>query len=151
MQVLAHAATRLRDLHAANFVHGAVKPAHILLLPRENRWTLTDFDRATLIGSSAPPQPAVTLTMHDVAYAAPEVVAATAAEEATVEVTAAADCWALGVVAFELLTGSSVLPPRPSDEEVEQVSSSSHEPRVSHTESNQREPIKSRGSGRRKQ
>ena len=101
LQVLSHIATRLRDIHAANFVHCDVKPAHILLLQRQNRWTVIDFDKAAPLGT--PIAPAYTLD-----YAAPEVVAA-GAGGGTVPAQPSMDAWALGVIAFELLTGRKAL------------------------------------------
>lgn len=104
LQVLAHAATRLRDVHAANFVHGAVKPAHILLLPRENRWTLVDFDRAAAVGEEVTPE-------AQLDYSPPEVLAAAASGSESIRAHPSQDAWALGVVAFELLTGKKALDP----------------------------------------
>lgn len=101
LQVLSHIATRLHDIHAANCVHGDVKPAHILLLQRENRWTLIDFDKAATTGTE------VTLD-YTLEYAAPEVVAASDAGE-TIAAQPSVDAWALGVIAYELLTGSKAL------------------------------------------
>jgi serine/threonine protein kinase len=45
------------------------------------------------------------------AYASPEVVAVFEAGQATHAVAPAADVWALGVIAFEMLTGESVFDP----------------------------------------
>lgn len=101
LQVMSHVATRLSDIHAANFVHCDVKPAHILLLPRQNRWTVIDFDKAAAIGTAVAPN-----CILD--YAAPEVVAAVTAG-GTIEAVPAMDAWALGVVAYELLTGRRAL------------------------------------------
>jgi serine/threonine protein kinase len=97
LQVLAHVALRLRDLHAAGSVHRDIKPENIMLLHRKNRWTLIDFGSVAKLGSEAP----LSLTLH---YAAPETVAAWREQRRRVVVTAALDAWSLGVVAFELLT-----------------------------------------------
>lgn len=102
LQVLAHVATRLKEIHAAGYVHRDVKPAHILLLPHENRWTLIDFDRVAAIGTAA--RPAATLE-----YAPPEVFAAMSSGGRPIEAHPALDSWALGVVAYELLTGNKAL------------------------------------------
>ena len=98
--VLAHVATRLRDMHDAGYVHRDIKPENVMFLPRENRWTVIDFGCAACSWTTA--QLAYTLV-----YAPPEVAQAVSAGAKTVQVTPAMDAWALGVVAFELLTGQS--------------------------------------------
>jgi serine/threonine protein kinase len=97
--VLSNIGKRMADMHAAGYAHRDLKPANVMWLPRENRWTVIDFGCAARIGSSA--HVAFTLT-----YAAPEVMRAYECKHDTVEVSAAADVWSLGVMAFELLTGT---------------------------------------------
>ena len=115
---MAHVATRLRDMHKAGWVHRDIKPSNIMLLPRENRWTVIDFGSAAEVGIVAP-------LSYTLVYAAPEVAEAGATGVKTIVADPAIDAWALGVVAFELLTGkstfdmlhdgkASVLPPPPS-------------------------------------
>eukprot|EP00892_Ulva_mutabilis_P002162 jgi/Ulvmu1/11947/UM082_0026.1 len=104
--VLSQVTTQLRNLHAACFVHREVKPAHIMLLPRENRWTLIDFSCAAATGAAVAPP-----TMRQ--YAAPETVAA--GEATTIAADPAHDAWGLGMVAFELLTGEPALSVDPAD------------------------------------
>jgi serine/threonine protein kinase len=86
-------------MHEAGFVHRDLKPANVMWLPRENRWTVIDFGCAARIGAPAP----LSFTL---AYAAPEVLRAVERGIKTVESTPALDAWSLGVMAFELLTGS---------------------------------------------
>ena len=100
VEVLAHVATRIRDMHAAGYVHRDVKPENIMFLQRENRWTVIDFGCAARTGETAP-------LAFTLVYAPPEVARAVDAGAKTVVVTPAMDAWALGVVAFELLTGQS--------------------------------------------
>ena len=104
LQVLTHIAEALRGIHAKKFVHGHVKPAHILYLRQDNRWTLADFDRASSVGCRVPP-------VASLDYTPPENMLAAASGAKVVRASAAADCWALGVVAFELLTNAKALKP----------------------------------------
>ncbi|NJR41922.1 MAG: phosphotransferase [Akkermansiaceae bacterium] len=69
VQVLAHVAMRLKDLHASGYVHRDIKPGNIMLLHRKNRWTLIDFGCVAPIGQLA----GLSFTLH---YAAPEAVEA---------------------------------------------------------------------------
>ena len=98
--VLVHVATRLRDMHAAGYVHRDVKPGNIMLLPRKNSWTVIDFGCTARTGEPAP-------LSFTVQYAPPEVITAYLAKHKSVVATEAMDAWAMGVVAFELLTGGS--------------------------------------------
>eukprot|EP00892_Ulva_mutabilis_P002848 jgi/Ulvmu1/12564/UM091_0005.1 len=105
--VLAHAAVRLRDMHGSGYVHRDIKPSNIMLLPRENRWTVIDFGRAAPIGQDAP-------LAGSLEYMAPEIMHATAAHATSAAADPAMDAWAIGVVAFELLTGKKALTPAKS-------------------------------------
>ena len=108
--MVAHVAACLRQIHAAGYVHGAVKPAHILLHSELNRWALADFDRAAVTGTVKPPEPVLP-------YAPPEVVAADGSGHHGVVVDPSQDAWALGVVAFELLTGRNAFDDNAEGEE----------------------------------
>eukprot|EP00892_Ulva_mutabilis_P006269 jgi/Ulvmu1/4013/UM188_0003.1 len=99
LAVLSHVSQRLADMHDAGYVHRDLKPANVMWLPRQNRWTIIDFGCVARIGERAPLN--FTLT-----YAAPEVMHALAEGRRDIEAAAEMDVWALGVMAFELLTGA---------------------------------------------
>ena len=85
-------------------MHRDVKPANVMWLPRENRWTVIDFGCTARRGERV--ALAFTLT-----YAAPEVVRVVVTKQPSVEASPAVDAWALGVMAFELLTGAPAFQP----------------------------------------
>ena len=101
MQVLSHIAERLRDLHAAGYVHRDLKPGNIMWLPRKKRWTLIDFGCAARTGTHAP-------TGFSLYYAAPEALQAYVAGAGGVQAEEALDAWSLGVLAIELFTAAPV-------------------------------------------
>ena len=101
MQVLSHIAERLRDLHAAGYVHRDLKPGNIMWLPRKKRWTLIDFGCAACTGTHAP-------TGFSLYYAAPEALQAYVAGAGGVQAEEALDAWSLGVLAIELFTAAPV-------------------------------------------
>lgn len=85
-------------MHSYGYAHRDLKPANVMWLPRENQWTLIDFGVAAKLGQDAP----ISFTM---AYAAPEIIKTWQRGATTIQATAAADAWSLGVMVFELLTG----------------------------------------------
>ena len=98
-QILSSISKRMADMHEAGYVHRDLKPSNIIWLPRQNRWTVIDFGCIARVGEAAPM--CFTLT-----YAAPEVVRAYIDGKRRHPATAAVDAWSLGVMAFELLTGT---------------------------------------------
>lgn len=103
VQVLINVATRLRDLHAAGYVHRDIKPGNIMFLPRKNSWTVIDFGCTASTGEQVP----LLFTMSN---SPPEVLPSYTADKTVITAAEALDPWALGVVAFELLTGSPAFP-----------------------------------------
>ena len=67
--MLSNIAARMKDMHDADYVHMDLKPANVILLPRENRWTVIDFGCIARTGERA-------RMGFSVTYAAPEVIAA---------------------------------------------------------------------------
>ena len=93
--IVGQAASALAAAHAAGVVHRDIKPANLLLCP-DGTVKVTDFGIARAIGSSSVTSTGVMLgTPH---YLSPEQVAGRSA-------TAASDFYALGVVAYECVTG----------------------------------------------
>lgn len=92
--ILRDVAAALDYLHERNIVHGDVKPRNILL--QDVRAVLTDFGTARYLTDATTAETHL-LTTPD--YAAPEQLCS------SVHATRATDIYALGVVAYRLLTG----------------------------------------------
>jgi serine/threonine protein kinase len=92
----AQAAAGLAHVHARGLVHRDVKPKN-LLLGRDGTLKVSDFGIARLVDGTRLTQ--VGTVLGTAAYLAPE-------QAAGSETTGAADVYALGVVMYELLTGT---------------------------------------------
>eukprot|EP00892_Ulva_mutabilis_P000987 jgi/Ulvmu1/1088/UM106_0004.1 len=99
LAVLSNISKRLADMHEAGYAHRDLKPANIMWLSCQSRWTIINFGGVERIGQRAP-------LRFTLAYAAPEVAAASHRNDKRMECRAALDAWSLGVIAFELLTGA---------------------------------------------
>lgn len=97
-------------MHDVGLVHRDLKRADILWLPRTHSWALIDF--SCVASCSTRVEPVVTLP-----YSPPEVAQAFL-DGVDVEVQASLDCWAMGVLAYELLTGRHWSPADASTETV---------------------------------
>lgn len=112
--ILVPIADGLADLHRRGIVHRDIKPQNVLF--GDDRAKLADFGLAqSTDGPGVSELTTPGTTVGTLAYLAPEVLAGERA-------TAAADVYALGVVAFVALTGR---PPRPASSMAELLTSSS--------------------------
>ena len=94
---LEQAATALDAAHAESIVHRDVKPANLLLDSREDV-QVADFGIARVVDDSTGAMTAAGTVLGTAGYLAPE-------QARGEEATPASDRYALGVVAYELLTG----------------------------------------------
>ncbi|MBL8624731.1 MAG: protein kinase [Myxococcales bacterium] len=91
LRLVAAAARAVDGVHRAGWVHGDLKPAHVVLVGAPPRARLLDFGAATRLGAAMS-------TLGTPGYLAPERLAPTVA-------TPTIDVYALGVIAFELWCG----------------------------------------------
>ncbi len=101
--LLRHMAAGLGAAHAADIVHGDFKPSNVILVPGQRggeRAVVTDFGlaRQTMPGPDAS-RHSSGVRFGTPAYMAPE------QREGKSRITPASDIYALGVVAYEMLTG----------------------------------------------
>jgi serine/threonine protein kinase len=88
---------RLQEMHNAGYAHLDVKPVNVAWMPREDQWKLIDLGSAAPLGQN-------TALRFTLGYAAPELLQAWKRGDTTVESSTAIDAWALGVMAYEMLT-----------------------------------------------
>jgi serine/threonine-protein kinase len=101
---IGQAAAALDAAHAAGVVHRDVKPAN-LLLDAEGRVKVADFGIARVVGERGTTLTEAGTVLGSSGYASPE-------QAQGLPATPASDVYALGGVAFELLTGERPFAPR---------------------------------------
>ncbi|SHG97560.1 serine/threonine-protein kinase [Massilia sp. CF038] len=98
LSIVGQVADAMAQAHAANLIHGDLKPSN-LMLDAEGAVRILDFGLARRIDPDATEVAPLEQSPGTVAYLAPELMLGTAPG-------AASDIYALGVVMFEMLTGA---------------------------------------------
>ena len=98
LQVLLHVANKLCQIHGAGYAHRDVKPSNIILDSDTKQWMLIDFASAAQIGTNQ------TLSYTPL-FAPPELGHIVSTGHNQFVVSGAVDVWALGIMAWTLLTG----------------------------------------------
>ncbi|KAL4444917.1 hypothetical protein ABPG77_003967 [Micractinium sp. CCAP 211/92] len=98
-KILLHdVACALSQLHSMGLVQMDIRPANIMFFGKEGAWKLVDFENWAWAGQPAD-------VAYALRYAAPEIPAADLLGEATLAAEHSMDLFALGILAYEVMTG----------------------------------------------
>ena len=89
-------------MHAKGIVHGNLDPSHVVWFATDSTWKLVSLDAASKVDDR--------VLLDDITcrrYAAPEVHCALKKRSQWIRLKRAADVWAVGLLAFEVFTGTS--------------------------------------------
>lgn len=124
LRIVDQVARGLSAIHAAGIIHGDIKPSNVLMGPN-GRAVVVDFGLMRWLGDAED----LSIVVGTPAYIPPEVVKADSIE---LRLTPAADVFALGVTAYELLTRRLPFPVTNVDELFDVHLSNKKAPRISH-------------------
>lgn len=98
-KILLHdVACALSQLHSMGLVQMDIRPANIMFFGKEGAWKLVDFENWAWAGQPAD-------VAYALRYAAPEIPSADLLGEATLAAEHSMDLFALGILAYEVMTG----------------------------------------------
>lgn len=98
-KILMHdVACALSQLHSMGLVQMDIRPANVMFFGKEGAWKLVDFENWAWAGQPAD-------VSYALRYSSPEIPAADLAGDATIAADPSFDMFALGILAFEVMTG----------------------------------------------
>ena len=94
----------LEYVHRQGIVHGQLHARHIIWCARDRAWKLIDFAQASPIGAATFPSKTGTRKPPEIALALKQ-------RSERINGSPSTDMWSFGLVAFEVLTCTSNIPP----------------------------------------